>query len=101
MSLLRRKGLIFDEWSTDDVLYTFKTLIKNLPFILSMGKFKRRPNKTGNWIKDKERKLGHRILLYLLEESPKLKEIKKGEIPEQLKKYREEQHRIAESKKNK
>ena len=63
-SLLRRKGLIFDEWSTDEGLYTFKIDIRNLPLILSLGAFKRRPNKTGNWIQDKERKLGHRILPY-------------------------------------
>ena len=51
-------GLIFNEWSTDDRLYTFKTNIENLPRILSMGAFKRIPNKNGKWIRDKGRRLG-------------------------------------------
>ena len=64
VSLLRRKGLIFDLWSTDDGLYTFKTNIENLPLILSLGVFKRRPNIRGNWIQDKKRRLGHQIRTY-------------------------------------
>ncbi len=62
--LLQNKGVIFDFWSTDDELQTFKTNIKNLPFILLLGTFKRRPDITGEWIRDKEQKLGHRIIPY-------------------------------------
>ena len=51
-------------WSTDDGLYMFKTDISNLPVILSMGAFKRRPNVNGKWVRDKERCLGHDIKPY-------------------------------------
>ena len=63
-SQLKKQGLIFDEWSTDDGLLTFKIKIENLPVILSLGAFKIRPHKNGRWIQDKERRLGHRILPY-------------------------------------
>ncbi len=42
----------------------FKTDMQNLPPILSLGAFKRRPDITGEWIRDKERRLGHRIRTY-------------------------------------
>ena len=63
-SQLRKMGVTFDDWSTDDGIYTFKTYIANLPLILSLGAFKRRPSKNGKWVEDKERRLGHRILPY-------------------------------------
>ena len=61
---LQNQGLIFDFWSTDDKLYLFKTNIANLPYILSLGAFKRRPDTRGKWIKDKERRLRHLIRSY-------------------------------------
>ena len=63
-SQLRKKELIFEEWGTDDGLVTFKTDIKNLPLFLYLGAFKRRPNIKGEWIKDKERRLSHKIIPY-------------------------------------
>ena len=71
-SQLKKMGLIFDEWSTDDGLYTFKTKIENLPFILSLGAFKRRPCKSGKWVRDKESRLDHRILPYQYCKSEKI-----------------------------
>lgn len=44
-----------------------------LPLLIQMGAFNRRPYLNGRWIKDKERKLGHRILPY----NPELREITK------------------------
>ena len=61
---LRRKENIRAFWGTDYGLYTFKTLIGNLPFILSAGSFRKRPDIKGEWIQDKERKLGHKIYQY-------------------------------------
>jgi len=89
-SLLQKKRLIFDLWSSDDGLYTFKTKIENLPFILILGAFGKRPHIKGNWIRDKERRLGHRIFLY---ETEKVRDY--PGMPEGLKNYHEEQHRIA------
>ena len=63
-SQLQKMGVIFDDWDTDDGLYTFKTNIANLPFLLSLGVFKRRPRRNGRWVRDKERRLGHQILPY-------------------------------------
>lgn len=63
-SLLRKKRLILNEWSTDDGLYTFKTGIDNLPCFLSLGAFKRRPDVNGTWIQDKKKRLAHDIRPY-------------------------------------
>lgn len=61
---LQKLGLIFDVRETDDSVCFFKTDRRNLPLILSLGAFKRRPRVQGRWIKSKEKLLGHRILPY-------------------------------------
>lgn len=61
-SQLRKMGVIYDEWSTDDPLDTFKIKIENLPLILHLGEFRKRPNIKGKWVKSKETLLGHRII---------------------------------------
>ncbi len=61
---LKNTGLIFGEKKTDDRLFCFKTDIQNLPLLLSMGPFKRKPYKRGKWIQKLEKKLGHEILPY-------------------------------------
>jgi hypothetical protein len=58
---LTKMGVIFDDLVTDDRIYRFYTKRTNLPLLLSLGAHKRRPYKNGKWLKDKERKLGHRI----------------------------------------
>ena len=49
-------------------MVSFKTKLENLPLILTMGRFKRRPNINGKSIKTRERILGHRIIPF----NPKL-----------------------------
>jgi len=70
---LHKMDLIFDVHETDDRLYAFKTDRSNLPILLSLGVFKRRPHKNGRWIKDKERRLGHRIRPFTAEQKSVLK----------------------------
>ncbi|MFC1512119.1 hypothetical protein ACFL5H_02875 [Candidatus Latescibacterota bacterium] len=86
MLLLRSKGLIFDIWGTDDGLYAFKTKIENLPFILTTGAFKRRPDVNGTWIRSREEKLGHRIFPFRpdMEEKEEVPIIKGIECREEL-----------------
>ena len=73
----------FDYEVTDDRMYYFKTNVKNLPQIIQLGGFKRRPNLNGRWLKDKEEKLGHKIRLYNPES---LKNEPGGKIPKQFQK---------------
>lgn len=55
----------FNEWHTDDHLIVFEAKKDNLDEIIGiMGSFKKRPYINGNWIKDKEEMLGHKILQY-------------------------------------
>ncbi len=61
-SLLKNKGLISHEMFTDDPIISFRVSVENLPLILSLGSFKRRPDKNGTWLRVKEKLLGHKIL---------------------------------------
>lgn len=70
-SLLKKEGAIFNEWWLDDGLVLLDVDKRSLPCIISLGAFKRRPNRNGTWIKDKERRLAHRILPY----NPKLRDM--------------------------
>lgn len=58
---LRRKGVVLNETSYDDGLYSLDIDRSNLSLLIELGTFKRRPHKNGKWIKTKERLLGHRI----------------------------------------
>ena len=53
---------IFNDWRTDDGLVLFDTFVQNLPYIIAQGRFKRRPNIKGKFIKSKEELLAHKIL---------------------------------------
>ena len=64
LSLLRKQGVILNEFRTDDPLLILDIDKQYLPRIIAMGEFKRRPNKNGAWIKDKEQRLAHKILPY-------------------------------------
>ncbi len=68
--LLKDLGVIFNEWETDDGLLTMDIEKQNLTSIIELGNFKRRPDINGKWIKDKEKKLAHRIIPFC----PKLNE---------------------------
>jgi hypothetical protein len=61
---LRSMGIIFNEWSTADGLYTFETKNENLEVLIQCGAPKRRVHKDGKWIKSREEKLGHKIIPY-------------------------------------
>jgi len=61
---LKKMGVILNQTETDDKLYILDVKTENLPLLISLGAFKRRPNKQGKWIKSKEKKLGHKILPY-------------------------------------
>ena len=61
-SKVRKNIPIFEEWSTDDGLYTFKSEMRNLPSILAIGgTFKRRPDIHGTWVLSRSEKLGHQV----------------------------------------
>ena len=64
LSLLRKMGLILEEHDTDDAFYIVKVKVENLPQLIKLGAFRRRPAIKGNWIKEKEEILGHKILPY-------------------------------------
>ncbi len=57
-------GITFNDWSTDDKLYTFHTDVANLPQLIATGSHIRRIHKDGRWLKNKERRLGHKIIPY-------------------------------------
>jgi len=59
---LREMGVVLNEVPIDDDFYILDIEKKNLPLIIELGKFKRRPSKKGKWIKDKEKKLAHKII---------------------------------------
>ncbi len=59
---LRRKGVVLNETSYDDGLYSLDIDRSNLSLLIQLGRFKRRPYKDGKWIKAKEQLLGHRII---------------------------------------
>jgi hypothetical protein len=61
---LKKSGLISHVMVTDYSIIAFRISIKNLPLILSLGVFRRRPHCHGKWVKEKENILGHRIILF-------------------------------------
>lgn len=63
-SLLRKMGLVLNETVTDDPLHIIDVKIENLDAVIALGAFKRRPNVKGRWIRDKEIRLAHKIILY-------------------------------------
>ncbi len=61
---VRELGSILNEICLDEHFYTIDTINENLPQIIQLGAFKRRPNLNGHWLKHKERILAHKILPY-------------------------------------
>ena len=61
---LRKRGLILDEKASDDDFHIIYSKVENLPQIIKLGEFRRRPPINGKWIKHKERVLPHKILKY-------------------------------------
>jgi len=61
---LIKKGIILAKERTDDLLYYLDVKIEDLPLLIELGAFKKRPNIRGKWITKKEEQLGHKIILY-------------------------------------
>lgn len=59
---LKKEGIISEEWGTADGLITFEIDIKKLALLIATGSHSRRVNRNGRWLKDKEKRLGHRII---------------------------------------
>lgn len=82
---LIRKGIVLAKDRTDDLIYYLDVKIENLPFLIKLGAFKRRPDIHGKWIIQKEEQLGHKIMPY---RPGSLRNIPGGKVPEGIKKYR-------------
>lgn len=65
---LKKEGIISKKYITDDKLFTFETDNANLLLLISTGSHSRRVNRHGRWLKDKEKRLGHKIIPF----NPKL-----------------------------
>ena len=61
---LINKGVVLTKDRTDDLLYYLEIKIKDLPLLIELGAFKRRPNIHGKWIAKKGELLGHKIILF-------------------------------------
>lgn len=64
MPLLRKSGLIFNEWGTDDNLYLCEIKVADLDKILALEKRKKRIYLEGKRLKHLEERLGHKIIKY-------------------------------------
>jgi len=61
---LQKLGLVLNEIETDDSFTILEVKTENLPQIIALGSFKRRPSIKGKWVKSKEEILAHKILPY-------------------------------------
>ena len=61
---LKKEGLILWEDPSDDQFHTVNIKRVYLSELLRRSGFKRRPDINGKWLKEKEKRLGHRILKY-------------------------------------
>lgn len=59
---LKKEGIISDEYITDDKLYNFETENANLLLLIATGSHSRRIHRNGRWLKDKEKRLAHKII---------------------------------------
>ncbi|MDP8289783.1 MAG: hypothetical protein P9M02_02285 [Candidatus Susulua stagnicola] len=64
LSQLLKKGLIYDVTTLDEGFTIADAKVTDLPHLIALGTFKRRPNINGKWIKSREKILAHRILPY-------------------------------------
>ncbi|MDA3813941.1 MAG: hypothetical protein PF570_06770 [Candidatus Cloacimonetes bacterium] len=59
---LEKEGITTDDFLTDDRLYLFETDNPKLPRLLATGSHSRRIHHKGRWLKDKEKRLAHKII---------------------------------------
>lgn len=64
LAQLLKRGLIFDLISLDEDFTIASAKVENLPHLIALGAFRKRPHIKGNWIKNKEKLLAHKILVY-------------------------------------
>ena len=61
---LRERGLILEEMPLSEGLYILDVKIENLPLLIALGAFRKRPHLKGRWLEEKERLLAHKIIPY-------------------------------------
>jgi hypothetical protein len=61
---LKKLGIVSNEFITDDKLYCFTTDNANLPLLIATGRHFKRIYQHGRWLKDKERRLAHKIIRF-------------------------------------
>lgn len=61
---LLKEGLVLNEDHVDEPFYILDVDRKNLDRLIAMGAHIRRPSIQGKWIRDKEKKLGHKVVPY-------------------------------------
>ena len=61
---LIKKGIVSAKERNDNLLYYLDVNIKDLPLLIALGAFKRRPNIRGKWIRRKEELLSHEIKVF-------------------------------------
>ena len=59
---LINEGVVLNKDRTDDLLYHLDVNIKDLPLLIGLGAFKRRPDIRGKWISKKEELFDHEII---------------------------------------
>ena len=61
---LKKLGIVSNEFITDDKLYCFTVDNANLPLLIATGSHSKRISQHGRWLKDKEKRLAHRIIRF-------------------------------------
>jgi len=64
LSQLLKKGLIYDLVELDEGFNVAYAKVINLPHLIALGAFRKRPHINGTWIKNKEKLLAHKIISY-------------------------------------
>ena len=67
---LKKICSIFNEWATDDAIYSADINISDFAQVIQAWAPKKRFAKNSKWLKDKEQRLAHKIIPY----KPKIKE---------------------------
>ena len=64
LAQLQKMGVIQEVIGLDEEFSIAYAKVANLPQIIALGEFKKRPHINGRWIKSRERILAHKILPY-------------------------------------
>ena len=66
LAQLTKRGLIFNLMGTDAGFCIAESKVADLPHLIALGAFKKRPHIKGNWVKKKEILLAHKIIPFRL-----------------------------------